>query len=236
MKTITYTLLAVIVLFTAATLPAAAQSEESRKVSGFRGVASEVPYDVQVKIGGTEGVKISASSDIIALIETVVVDGTLKIRFKRELKSGEGNSNGKVIIYVSVKSLSSIVKAGAGYVTVEGTATGSDIDINLNGSGSIKSAVKSKKLQVNINGPGTVNLSGTADEAKVTISGPGNLSGRDLKTNNASATINGAGNICFGVKKTVSATIVGAGSVVYSGNAIVTSRKVVGSGGISKAK
>lgn len=236
MKTIVYTLLAVIIVFTTTTLPAAAQSEENRNVSGFNRVVSEVPYDVEVKIGATEGVKILASPDIIKLIGTIVEDGTLKIKFKRPLKSGEGNSESMVEIYVAASSLSSIVKIGAGYVNVDGALTGSDVSIILNGSGNIRSALKSKNLQVNITGAGTVSLSGTADESKIMISGPGKMDGHDLKTQIASATIKGAGNVYIGVEKTISANIVGSGNVFYSGSATVTDSKVVGSGSISKAK
>jgi len=65
---------------------------------------------VHVKIDGTESLKISSSADVIRVIETVVENGTRKVKFKDLLKNGEGDTNGPIDIYVTAKSLSSIVK------------------------------------------------------------------------------------------------------------------------------
>ena len=236
MKRIAYTLLAVIAVFIAATLPASAQSEESRQVSGFnRIVAGEVLF-VHVKIDGTESLKISTRADIIKLIETTVVDGTLTIKFKDNLKNGEGNTDGPLDVFVTAKSLSSIAKEGSGSLDVDGTLTGRDVNIALNGSGNIRAAVKSENLKVTLNLSGYVHLRGAADNAKIIIDGPGKVDGYDLKTKDASVKITGAGSAYFSADKTVSAHIVGAGGVVYSGNAIVTDSKIVGAGTVSKAK
>jgi hypothetical protein len=81
MKRISNTIFAAILLF-AATLTASAQTEESRQVSGFNSIASSGPFNVHVNINGTESLKISASSEIMSEIETVVEDGKLEIKFK----------------------------------------------------------------------------------------------------------------------------------------------------------
>jgi hypothetical protein len=234
MKRIVYTLLTVIMVFTAATLPASAQSEESRQVSGFSRIISGEALNVHVKIDGTESLKISTRADIIKVIETVVKNGTLTIKFKDNLKNGEGDTDGPIDIYVTAKSLSSIVKEGSGSIAVDGVVTGSDVTFVVNGSGNIQSAVKSGNLHATISGAGTIRLSGTAGEAKMTINGAGNIAGRDLKTKHASVIITGAGTANFAADKTVSAHITGSGGVVYSGNATVTDSKIVGSGGVSK--
>ena len=157
MKKITYTLFAVIMFIAATRNSVSAQSVESRQVSGFSGISSEVPYTVHVKIDGTESFKISTrsdESDIIKLIETVVENGTLRIKFKDHLEDGQGNTEGPVDIYVTAKSVSSLVKQGSGFITVDGAITGSNANIVLNGSGKITSSIKSGNLQVAITGPG----------------------------------------------------------------------------------
>ncbi|HWZ02636.1 MAG TPA: head GIN domain-containing protein [Mucilaginibacter sp.] len=234
MKRLTYTIFAVMLVI-AASFKASAQSEESRQVSGFHSIASGGPFNVHVNINGTESLKISASPDIIKLIETVVEDGTLKIKFRDHLKSGEGNSDGPIDIYITAKSLSALVHSGSGSIKVEGAAvSGEDVNVVLSGSGNIESAVKSDNLQVTISGSGTVHLNGSADNTKVVISGSGDMKGKELKTNSASVTIAGSGNAYFNADKTVSAHIVGSGNVVYSGNATITDSRTVGSGGVSK--
>lgn len=235
MKRLAYTVLAVMMLVSAIKLPALAQSEETRQVSDFNSIVSGEVLSVHVKIDGTESLKISARADIIKVIETVVENGTLKIKFKDNLKSGEGDSDGPIDIYVTAKSLSSLVKEGSGYLTVDGPLTGGDVSIISNGSGIVRASVESGNFKVTINGPSNVGLSGAADKAEVTITGPGTMNGRDLKTKDASVMITGAGSAYFGADKTVSAHIAGSGGVVYSGDATVTESKIDGSGTISKA-
>ncbi|HZY35913.1 MAG TPA: head GIN domain-containing protein [Mucilaginibacter sp.] len=233
MKRIAYTFFAVILVFTA-TLTASAQSEENRQVSGFNSIASSGPFDVHVNINGTESVKISASSKIINEIETVVEDGTLKIRFKHHYDWNHDGDYGQIDVYVTAKALSSLANAGSGSIKVEGTVSGSDVNVVLSGSGDIETSVKSGNLHTTISGSGSINLKGTADEARVVISGSGEVKGRELKTNAASVTITGSGSAYFTADKTVSARIVGSGNVVYSGNATITESKTIGSGSVSK--
>jgi hypothetical protein len=234
MKRIAYTFFAAILVF-AATLTASAQSGETRQVSGFHGIASSGPFDVHVNINGTESLKISASSKIINEIETVVEDGTLKIKFKHHDDWNHDGDYGRIDIYVTAKSLSSLVNAGSGSIKVQGTVSGGDVNVVLSGSGDIETSVKSGNLHTTISGSGSIDINGSADEAKVTISGSGEVNGKDLKTNDASVTITGSGSAYFSADKTVSARIIGSGNVVYSGHATIAESKTIGSGSISKA-
>jgi len=232
MKKITYTILAVI-LFIATGLKASAQSEETRQVSGFHALASAGPFDVHVNINGTESLKISASSDILKEIETVVEDGTLKIKFRHHHEWSEDHE-GKIEVYVTARSLSSLVNSGSGSIKVQGVVAGEDVHVVLSGSGDIESSVKSGQLHATISGSGSIHLNGSADNTKVVISGSGEMMGKQLKTESASVVISGSGNAYFSADKTISAHIVGSGNVIYSGRATVTDSKTIGSGSVSK--
>jgi hypothetical protein len=221
MKTIVYTLLAAIFAITVTTSPVLAQSVESRKVYGFSSISSEGPFTVHVKIDGTESIKISTQPDVIELIETIVENGKLRIKFRDTLQDGQGNTDGPIDIYVTAKTLSSIIKLGSGFIDIDGAITGSKATIVLNGSGKITSSVKCNDLTVTITGPGTVRLNGMANKTETTINGPGELNGRNFKTKDASATITGSGNAYFTAEKTILAHVAGSGTVVYSGNAKV---------------
>ena len=233
MKRITYGIFAAMLVI-AATLKASAQSEETRHVSGFNSLTSSGPFDVHVNINGTESLKISANRDIISEIETVVEDGKLEIKFKHH-NDWNHDHIGNIDVYVTAKSLSSLVNAGSGSIKVEGVVSGSNVDVVLSGSGDIESAVKSERLHATISGSGSIHLKGSAEDTKVTITGSGEMQGKQLKTSSASVMIAGSGSAYFSADKTVSAHIVGSGSVVYSGNASVTDSKTVGSGSVSKA-
>jgi hypothetical protein len=127
MKRIAYGIFAA-VLVIAATLKTSAQSEETRQVSGFNSIASSGPFDVHVNINGTESLKISANPDIIKEIETVVEDGSLKIKFKHHHEWSDDH-NGRIDVYVTAKSLSSLVNAGSGAIKVEGQLSGNNVDV-----------------------------------------------------------------------------------------------------------
>jgi ABC-type Na+ efflux pump permease subunit len=232
MKRTYYTLLAAALLIVV-NLKASAQSEEKRQVSGFNELASSGPFEVHVNINGTESLKISAESDIINEIETVVDGGKLDIRFKHHYNWNHEHY-GKIDVYVTAKSLSSLVNSGSGSIRVEGVVSGNDVDVVLSGSGDIQSAVKSGNLHATISGSGSISLRGTADDTKVNISGSGEMKSRELKTNSASVSIAGSGSAYFKAEKSVSASIIGSGSVVYSGNASITSNRTIGSGSIRK--
>ena len=222
------------ILIVAATLNASAQTEEGRQVSGFNSIASAGPFDVHVNINGTESLKIAAGADILKQIETVVEDGKLQIRFKNHHQWNNDDDMGKIDVYVTAKSLSSLINSGSGSIKVDGAVSGENVNVVLSGSGDIESSVKSGNLHATISGSGSIKLNGSADEAKVVISGSGQMKGKELKTNSTSVVISGSGNAYFSAEKSVSAHIVGSGNVIYSGNATVTDSKTVGSGSVTK--
>src|ERR1700710_1288894 len=118
MKKAAYALLFTMLIITT-TFAAFAQKEETRNVSGFHSISSQGPFNVYVKIDGTESLKISASSDIINEIETVVENGNLKIKFKHH-DEWQHENIGNIDVYVTAKSLSGISNAGSGKVKVDG--------------------------------------------------------------------------------------------------------------------
>ena len=207
-----------------------AQSTQTRPVAGFSSVANSGSFTVHIKITGTESLKITAGADIINEIETVVEGGTLQIRFKHQHEPH--NFNGKVEVDITARSLSGLVCAGSGSVTVDGVLKGHSADVTLSGSGTISAAIESADLHVTISGSGSVNLSGKAGQTKVTLSGSGKLAAKDLSTDVADLMIAGSGNTWLTVNKTISGTIVGSGNVTYSGNGTVSGIHAVGSGKI----
>jgi hypothetical protein len=233
MKKIAYSIFAAVLVITT-TLKASAQSEENRQVSGFNSIVSSGPFDIHVKINGTESLKISANSTIIGEIETVVEDGKLEIKFKHHYEWNHDHM-GQIDVYVTAKSLSALANSGSGSIKVDGTVSGENVTIILSGSGNITSSVKSGELHANISGSGSIHLNGSAGESKVSIAGSGEMNAKELKTGSAAVSITGSGSAYLHAEKSISAHIVGSGNVVYSGNATVTDSRTIGSGSISKA-
>lgn len=237
MKKITFTLLSAALLIVAA-IKASAQdvSTQNRSVSGFSAIASGGPFNVHIKMDGSESVKVEADTKFIDEIETIVEGNTLKIQFKDHRWSNRYNNIHKAEIYVSAKSLNSLTNSGSGHMEVEGTISiSNEFKTVLSGSGNISATIKSDGLRAKISGSGSIRLKGSCGDADFGISGSGQIEARDLKAQAVSAGITGSGSIYITAEKTVSAHITGSGNVIYAGNATITDTRTVGSGSVSRA-
>ncbi|MBB6127222.1 GIN domain-containing protein [Mucilaginibacter lappiensis] len=64
------------------TLNSFAQSGQTRSVSGFSSIESGGPFNVHIKITGTESVRLDIDDDVVNDVKTEVEDGVLKIGFR----------------------------------------------------------------------------------------------------------------------------------------------------------
>jgi hypothetical protein len=235
MKRLSFTLLS-IMLFSVTALNALAQesSMQTREVSGFNAIASAGPFDVHIKLDGTESVKVDADANIINDIETVVENNTLKIKFKDREYRHYKNIH-KAEVYISAKSLNALTNSGSGSMKVDGMINTDNFKAVLTGSGSISTSVKSDGLHAVISGSGSIKLTGSTGDADIMISGSGQINGKDLKTGSAQVVITGSGDVYLTADKSLTAHITGSGNVVYSGNASVVNSRYTGSGRVTKA-
>ncbi|WP_158825279.1 head GIN domain-containing protein [Mucilaginibacter lacusdianchii] len=206
--------------------------EQTRDVNNFNAVASSGPFNVHIKIDGSESLKLNIDEELADEVETKVEDGTLKISFKKNHKWSRKID--KAEVYITAKSLKALVNSGSGNIQVDGTIDTQEFNAVLSGSGNITTSVKSNELHAVISGSGSINMSGKANDVNVVINGSGQLRGRELGTRNTTAVISGSGSAYVQASDAINARIVGSGNVVYSGNAKVES-KTIGSGSVTKA-
>jgi hypothetical protein len=214
-----------------------AQSEEKRQVSGYNIIQSSGPFNVHIKIDGTESLRITGPSEILKETETIVDDGKLEIKFKHHYNWNHGNTgNQSIDVYITAKLLSGLAESGSGAITLDGALSGDKVSVILSGSGSVMAAVKSGDLNVAISGSGSIDLNGNASDATIALTGSGALNAKGLMLGTVSIAITGSGNAYVSADKSISGRIVGSGNVIYTGNASVTSIKTLGSGRINKAE
>lgn len=237
------------VAFIAATLPALAQTEQTRQVSGFKAISTSGSFNIHVKIDGTETVKIVADDDIINDITAVVEGGKLNIGYSKRQWTFK---NHKVDIYVTARSLSSLSSSGSGNMELNGNLTGNTelrssgsghikADVNGNtlqasvsGSGNITSAINAGEITASVSGSGKINLEGKVTKANVKVSGSGKINADGLKTDATDVSISGSGHVNISAEKTISGSVSGSGGVTYTGNATEVNVKRSGSGRIRK--
>jgi hypothetical protein len=207
-----------------------------RHLSGFNAVNVAGPYDVYIKQGATESVKVEAPADMVDRILTEVNGGVLKI-YSRHNNWNWGFSWGhqrKIVVYVVAKDLNSISISGSGDVSFKEGITANALKLRITGSGDMSGRVETKTLESSITGSGDMRLSGHAENSAVSVVGSGDFTARNLITVNSSVRVSGSGDAYVNASQRVDAAVAGSGDVHYSGAAKNINSKKSGSGDISR--
>jgi hypothetical protein len=199
---------------------------QAREVGHFNGVAFSLPGQVEIRSGNTEGLTIETDDNLLPLIETVVEDGTLKIRNKNKVNIQTRNLK----IVVQVRELDRLALAGSGSIDAD-RVTGSRVKFDVGGSGSIKvRKAEGQSINVNLGGSGDLKVDeGNARSLSASIGGSGTVDMARVRLETASVTVAGSGDATLWVRDSLSMTVAGSGDVNYYGDPQV-SKSVVGSG------
>ena len=208
---------------------------QERKVSGFHGIASSGSFDIVLRQGGSESVKVEADAEVINDIITEVKNGTLMIHSKNNRGWNSGNfwSNRKSVIYVTARDLNSINLSGSGDLKIENQFNTNSLQLRLSGSGDFQGKVNVKTLETAISGSGDFNIGGRADESTVSISGSGDFDASNLMTKSTAIRVSGSGDANIYTSERLDASVSGSGDIHYSGHPKNVSKVVHGSGDVS---
>ncbi|MHB8668430.1 MAG: head GIN domain-containing protein [Burkholderiales bacterium] len=203
---------------------------ETRAVSGFTGVALSVGASVEILQGNAERVVIQADDNILPLVETVVENGTLKIRAAR----GEGSfAASKLNLTVYAKSIDALSIAGGGAIHAAALRSPA-LKASIAGAGDIGiDALEAGELDVDIAGSGDFSAAGHAARLHASIAGMGDVKAANLDARAVEVSIAGSGDAIVWARDTLRVSVVGAGEVKYYGDARVH-RSIVGAGEIKR--
>ena len=228
-----------------------AVEKQERDAKDFKGIDLMVSGNVFVKQGSNYKVTVEAQKNILDVVETVVENGILRLKFKE----GSWNMNfDKLNFYIETPSVSSLKISGSGDMTVESAFNSDDLDLNVSGSGNIKmpNGITVKTLEAEIGGSGDINLTsvsaeqlsakvlgsgnfeinGSGNKAKFEVTGSGDIAASDFKTKATEAHTTGSGNIkCFATES-LDAHILGSGDIHCGGNPPSVQSRTTGSGEI----
>jgi hypothetical protein len=174
----------------------------------------ETHYDIKAIItqGATQQVTITGYENLINILETVVEDGVLKLRFNRDYNTVR---NVNVVAHIQVPAISRATIHGSNDIEILNFSNGVHLTAQVHGSGNIRIA------------------NAGCETADLRINGSGNIEARGLQTAEADARINGSGNVYVRVSGKLKATIQGSGNINYWGNPVVDV-SVQGSGNVVK--
>jgi hypothetical protein len=204
---------------------------EKRTTSNYNGIRSSGSFHVLL-VNGKEGeITLKGEENILPLIETIIENNTLKIRFQ---KNTNVRTTKKVIITVPVTDIETITLAGSGNIESKNVLKGENIITKLSGSGSINLVANTEEINAEITGSGNINLEGTAVLFNTKITGSGDVKAYELQAEEVQIKITGSGSVKANVSKRIAAKITGSGNVYYQGNPKYVNSKTTGSGSIIK--
>jgi hypothetical protein len=202
---------------------------ETRPVSNFTGVSSEMSGKVNFSIAPTFKVEITAQQNILDVTRTNVTGGVLHIDFKNGVRVREHED---LTINITAPAADYFRLSGSGNMDVNGDIVASNLQLILSGSGNInvQKAVIANKIDADISGSGNLNvINGSAINDDLKISGSGKIDLANVTAENGSIRITGSGDMRVALSKKLDATITGSGFVYYHGNPVITT-KITGSG------
>jgi Putative auto-transporter adhesin, head GIN domain len=198
--------------------PSNVTTTESRSVSGFTGIDFSTFGTVNISQGSSESLTIEGRDNLVPLVTTSVINGTLFIAMKPNINVTSLNTENLLAFSITIKDLSSVSISGLGNVMMD-KLSASDFKVSMSGAGQFKlNQLASTTAGIDISGLGNVEIAGTVSSATVNTSGAGNANCPDLKLQTASVNIPGLGNATLWVTDQLSGTISGAGNVSYYGS------------------
>jgi hypothetical protein len=205
--------------------------KQARELAHFTGVSLSLPANMELRIGNTESVSIETDDNLLPLIETVIENGTLKIRPTKRNSILHART---MKIVVVAKEVERLALGGSGSIESD-ALRGKKLSFDLGGSGSIRlKGVEGDAVAISVGGSGNFKSGGgKADSLSVSIGGSGDVDVGQVQTSDASVSVAGSGTAIVWASSGLSVTIAGSGDVNYYGDPKV-SRSVVGSGGTKR--
>ncbi len=207
---------------------------EERNVSSFDEVEVHGAMDVMVSQGDERSVKVEADENLMQYIEIEQEGNTIKIGTKQGYNLRPSH---KMRVYVTSPSYSRLDVSGACNIITQNKLSGNGpIALEMSGAGKIKADVDAPRVKASISGSGSVEMTGETKDFDLHLSGAGKARCYDMKSENTTVDISGAGSAEVYASVNLDAGVSGAGSVRYRGNAGNVQQHVSGAGSVKKAE
>lgn len=200
------------------------------KFSEITTINLSVSADVKLVADSSGTVTIEGESNIIEAIILEQKGTRLRITSEPCFSSSK-----PITITIPMKTVSDLQINGSGSIKSVNKMAASDLELGINGSGEIDLDINAGNVLSKINGSGDITLKGAAQRHKVEVNGSGNLDAENFPTGNVAITVNGSGDCKVFATTALGIKIRGSGSVYYSGAPDISS-DIKGSGSLEKLK
>ena len=189
-------------------------------------------------------VLIYGSDNLVDLLDVTTENGILRVKMKEGVRILSGERRLKVI--ASSPSLVRVEVQGSSDVDLKGIIQGSDLQLNVQGSGDIDAEdlqianitgsvkgsgdinlknVKATHVKMLVSGSGDIEVKGVTQQAMLAVSGSGDITTDKLMANHVTATVSGSGDIECYASQQLDATVAGRGDIEYKGNPSIVNKQ-----------
>ncbi len=188
------------------------------KIDDFDRLEVAGSMDVVYKqVKGKPTLEIYTADNIVDLVKTEVVNGTLKIGFKK----GYSISYNKLIIRVSSEDINAISLAGSGSIDLANGVKTNKMNISLAGSGDVtgKNIFCQEDLRIALSGSGDVTMQQLAcNQFDVSLAGSGDMLMKDVNVHTAKVSLAGSGCVeIYGKTDKSHFELAGSGEILAAG-------------------
>jgi hypothetical protein len=193
---------------------AGARTTDTRDLTGFDSVVLQGTATLDIKIGPTASVSLEGDDNVLQATRASVHGDTLFIQ-RRDRHWFWTGDNGRLTAHITVPSLDKLDLRGTSNVSITGQSQSNS--------------------RITISGTGHVTGEGSLNSVTLVINGTGDADLASMPVQAATVVVNGAGHVSLDVHDSLSATVNGAGDVVYSGEPPHVTSSVHGVGSVRRS-
>ena len=202
---------------------------EERDIGEFTGLKVSSGIDVVIRQGNEISLELEADDNLHEAIITEVVDNTLKIYTRKNIRKARSKK-----VFLVYEDLNTIRISSAGDVTGENTLQTKRLDIDLSSAGDLTLDVEAENISCDISSSGDARLSGSTEVLVVSLSSAGDLHAYELITKKAEVSCSSAGNARVYASEEFNLRSSSAGSIYYKGDGRVANSHTSSAGSIVK--
>ncbi|GER59033.1 head GIN domain-containing protein [Patiriisocius marinus] len=204
-------------------------TEERDNIRDFDRVKGSAGLQVFLKEGKEQKVVVEADDNLMAVIETYVEDGMLRIGVDGNI----GRASSKKV-FVTYTTLNEVRASSGSHVIVEDEIKNEDITLDASSGAMLEASVFSKKLYLEASSGANVEVTGKTKELRSKASSGGHINAENVLSAVCNARASSGGHIQVNVKDKLEAKATSGGQIDYYGDPSVKSENKNYSGDVRK--
>lgn len=208
--------LAIIMACSASTI--GEQTTQTRAAAGYTGINAGQGIKVNIAMGDSEKVEVTAPDDIIGKLVTEVKSGTLFIHWERKTNI---KSTRLAEVNVTVKELQRII-ASSGTTINADSIQSHDFMVEASSGSQVNMTINAQSVKANSSSGSSIGISGKCQRTEFSASSGSSIKAKELESADGVATSSSGSSICINAAVTLQAKSSSGASIRYVGSPTIT--------------